>query len=154
LIVAATWVGAQTGEDEPLAPQLLAAEKVFVKQTLIDPKIVTRFRSELGKLERFEIVATEDEADLVATLSAAVGYTHAIADSEAGDTDPESEGSHASRAGRRPMGTMRVLEDLHLTMFTPDGTVVWTDSVPIGSLIGNASRKLAKRLAKRLEAEG
>ena len=87
LIVTATWTGAQTAEDEPLAPQLLAAEKIFVKQTLIDPKIVSRLRSEIVKLERFEIVATAEEADLVATLSATVDYTETVADSEAADPD-------------------------------------------------------------------
>ena len=153
LIVTATWTGAQTAEDEPLAPQLLAAEKIFVKQTLIDPKIVSRLRSEIVKLERFEIVATAEEADLVATLSATVDYTETVADSEAADPDSLSDGSRTAGGRPRPMGTVRVLEDLYLKLTTPDGTDVWTDSVPLGSLTGNASKKLVKRLAARLEAE-
>lgn len=153
-VLAASALSAQSDESDPLAPELLAARKIFVKQTLIDPKIVSRFRSELGKLERFEIAATAEEADLVATLAAAAEYTHTVADSGSADMDPDADESRASSTGLRPMGTVRVLEDLHLLMVLPDGTEVWADSVPIGSLTGNAAKKLVKRLAERLEEEG
>ena len=48
---------------------------------------------------------------------------------------------------------MRRLEDVHLTIVLRDGTEVWSDAVPAGNLIGNASKKLAKRFRKRIEQE-
>lgn len=155
LVLASLPLAAQDGSDEPLAPELLAARKVFVKQTLIDPKLVSRLRTELDKLERFEIVKTEDEADVIASLSATAEYTHAAPESQGAEGDPLDDGTErASSAGVRPMGTVRVLEDLYLKVVLPDGTEVWTDSVPLGSLTGNASKKLARRLGERLDTEG
>jgi len=141
-------------EEQTPPPELLAAETVFVQQTLIDPKIVSRFRSEISKMDRFEVVASIEEADIVARLSAEVDYTHTVADSGAGsdEIDPNSSGSSAADRPR-PTGTVRVLEDIHLTISLPDDTVVWRDSVPAGSMTGNSSKKLAKRLQKRLEEE-
>ena len=44
----------------------MEAETVFVQQTLIDPKIVSRFRSEIARWDRFDVVASADDADLIA----------------------------------------------------------------------------------------
>lgn len=147
---------AASQDDEPLAPELLEADTLFVKQTLIDPKIVSRFRSEIAKWDRYAIVASPEEADLIATLSAAVDYAPTVTDSgrSSDSDDPSSEG-RAGATGSRPVGTVQVLEDIHLLITLPDGTEVWRDSIPAGSLIGNSSRKLAKRLQKRVqESEG
>ena len=142
-------------DDEPLAPELLAAKTIFVRQTLIDPKIVSRFRSEIAKWEHFEVVASEEEADIVATLAADVEYTQTVSDSTgAGDEDAPGESGRAGASGPRPMGTVRVLEDIHLLITTPDGAEVWRDAVPAGSMTGNSSKKLAKRLRARIEDEG
>jgi hypothetical protein len=143
---------AASQDDEPLAPELLDAETLFVKQTLIDPKIVSRFRSEVAKWDRYAIVASEDDADLIATLSAAVDYTPTVADSgRSSDRDDPSSSGRAGETGPRPMGTVQVLDDIHLLITLPDGTEVWKDSIPAGSMLGNSSRKLAKRLQKRVE---
>jgi hypothetical protein len=152
--VAALPAAAQDDPDEALAPELLSAQKIFVKQTLIDPKLVSRLRSELGKLERFEIVKSEEEADIIASLSATAEYTQTASESQGAEADvPMDDGSRVSSTGIRPMGTVRVLQDLYLQIVLPDGTQVWNDSVPLGSLTGNASKKLAKRLGERLDAE-
>lgn len=150
LLLLPGWAAAQ--EDAPLAPQLLEAETIFVKQTLIDPKIVSRFRSEVVKWDRFEVVATADDADLIATLSAEVEYTHTVSESDgAADEDTPGASGRAGDTGPRPIGTVRVLEDIHLTIVSADGTEIWHDAVSAGSLTGSASKKLLKRLQKRVE---
>ncbi len=147
--------GAAQGQDgEALPAELMEARKIFVKQTLIDPAIVSRFRSEVTKWDRLEVVSSEEEADIVATLSAEVEYTQTTADLEgAGAIDEEQPGDVRSTEALRPKGTVRVLEDIHLLITTPDGTELFRDTVAAGSLIGNSSRKLAKRLRKRIEDE-
>ncbi len=147
--------GVSTAEDTaPLAPELLEARKIFVRQTMIDPKIVSRFRSEMAKWERLEVVVSEKEADIVATLSADIEHTETVADTAAAETEepPGSAGPTGDR-GPRPMGTVRVLEDIHLRITDADGTELWHDAVPAGSLSGNSSRRLAKRFRKRIEDE-
>lgn len=153
LVLAPAWtLFAQ--EDEALSPQLLEARRIFVKQTLIDPKIVSRFRSEIARWDRFEVVASAGEADIVASLSAEAEYTHTVSDSGgAADEDTPGTSGRAGETGPRPIGTVRVLQDIHLTIVLGDGTEVWRDAVPAGSLSGNAAKKLAKRLRKRLEEE-
>lgn len=153
----AVWLSAHpcdAQDDGPLAPELLTAKTIFVRQTLIDPKIVSRFRSEIAKWERLEVVVSADDADIVATLSAEVEYAETVADSAgAADEDSPEESGRAGDTGPRPLGTVKVLEDIHLTITTADGTKIWQDAVSAGSLTGNASRKLAKRLRARIEEE-
>jgi hypothetical protein len=140
-------------DDKPVPPELSSAEKIFVQQTLIDPRIVSRFRSEIAKWERFEVVTSAEEADLVAVLSAEVAYNQTVGDSESAGDDGTGEASRSSGAGVRPLGTVRTLNDVHLTITIPDGKEVWTDVVPVTGMSGGAAKRLVKRLRGRVEEE-
>ena len=59
------------------------------------------------------------EADLVAVLSAEVAYTQTVAESEGAGDDGTGESSRSSGAGVRPLGTVRTLNDVHLTISLP-----------------------------------
>ena len=152
-IVAAPTLAQDKVADKPVPAELLSAEKIFVQQTLIDPRIVSRFRSEIAKWERYEVVTSADQADLVAVLSAAVEYTQTVADSAAVSDDGSGETSRSSGAGMRPLGTVRTLDDVHLTISLPDGTEIWTDAVPVTGMSGGAAKRLVKRLRNRIEDE-
>lgn len=139
---------------KPLAPELVAAETIYVKQTLIDPRIVSRFRSEIAKWERFEVVAAAEDADIVAALSAQVEYTQTVADSGVARDDGMGDTPRGSETGLRPTGTVRTLQDVHLEISRRDGTELWTDVVPISGMSGSAAKRLVRRLRKRFEQEG
>jgi hypothetical protein len=154
ILVLATPVLAQDdAKDQPLLPELLSAQKIFVQQTLIDPRIVSKFRSEIAKWDHYEVVTSADDADLVAMLSAEVQYTQTVTDSEATADDGGDETSRGSDAGIRPLGTVRTLDDVHLTISTPDGKEIWTDAVPVTGMSGGAAKRLVKRLRNRIEDE-
>jgi hypothetical protein len=140
-------------DDKTVPPELLSAEKIFVQQTLIDPRIVSRFRSEIAKWERFEVVTSAEGADLVAVLSAEVAYTQTVAESEGAGDDGTGESSRSSGTGVRPLGTVRTLNDVHLTISIPNGNEVWTDVVPVTGMSGGAAKRLVKRLRGRIEDE-
>lgn len=144
-------------EEKPMAPELLAAETIYVQQTLIDPRIVSRFRSEIAKWERFEVVTSADDADVIAILSAEVEYTQAVADSEVARDDGLGETSRGPETELRPVGSVRTLQDIQLRIVLPDGKVLWTDVMPLSGMSGNAAKRLVRRLRKRIleiEEEG
>jgi len=139
--------------DKPVPTELVSAEKIFVQQTLIDPRIVSRFRSEIAKWERYEVVASAEDADLVAVLSAEVQYVHSTTGSSSTFDDGSGETSHGPGTGMRPLGTVRTLDDVHLTINLRNGTEIWTDVVPVTGINGGAAKRLVKRLRKRIENE-
>lgn len=139
--------------DKPVSRELLSARKIFVQQTLIDPRIVSSFRSGIAKWDYFEVVTSAAQADLVAVLSAEVQYTQTASDSGAISDDGTGDSSRSSGIGRRPLGTVRTLDDVHLTISLPDGSEVWADAVPISGMSGSAAKRLVRRLRKRIEEE-
>lgn len=129
-------------EEKPLGPVLLTARTIFILNTVMDFSLSSAFTNELLDWERFELVFSEDDADLCFSLSADDDYRQL--EIPTGDDD--------DGLGRRAMGTMRVLDTLYFKVFVPGGDEQWKDEADVGE-DSSAARLLITRLRERLEEE-
>ena len=131
--------------EEPLGPELFSARKILILNTVMDFSLSSAFTNELLDWERYEIVFSEDEADLCFALSAQDDYRkEEIPSGEAGEDDDFMSG--------RTLGTMRTLDKLYLKVFVPGGADLWEDEAEVGE-DETAARLLVTRLRKRMEKQ-
>lgn len=127
----------------PLAPELLEARTVCVMPSTF-AKPDSRFKRELKKWGRFELVMFPDEADLLMVLDAEYDFIRKLVDSE----EPEEGNPLEGRA----IGTARVLDKLYLRVFVQGGEDLWKAEVEVGDE-DEAGKILVDQLRARLEAE-
>ena len=65
-------------ESEPLGEELFTAKKVLLLNTVMDFSLSSAFTNELLDWERFEIVFSEEDADLCFALSAQDDYRQEV----------------------------------------------------------------------------
>lgn len=147
LPVVSAWAQAEAmavaEEQQPLDPNILDAKKIFILNTVMDFSLASAFTSEIMDWERFEVVFSEDEADLCFALSAEADYQKQ--EIPTGETDD---------AGLRPraIGTMRTLDKLYLKIFVPGGDDLWQDEAEVGD-DSEAAVDLVRHLRERIEEE-
>lgn len=131
--------------EEPLGPELFTATKILILNTVMDFSLSSAFTNELLDWERFEIVFSEDDADLCFSLSAEDDYRKEVITSGA-----ESEDD--ALMSRRTLGTMRILDTLYLKVFVPGGEDLWNDEADVGEDEA-AARLLVTRLREKMEKQ-
>ena len=138
-------------ESEPLGEELFTAKKVLLLNTVMDFSLSSAFTNELLDWERFEIVFSEEDADLCFALSAQDDYRQEVIP---GDNEEADEGLDDALGGRtgRTLGTMRTLDTLYLKVFAPGGEDLWTDEADVGD-DESAARLLITRLRKKMKEQ-
>ncbi len=131
--------------EEPLGPELFAATKILILNTVMDFSLSSAFTNELLDWERFEIVFSEDDADLCFSLSAEDDYRKEVIPSGVENEDD-------ALMSRRTLGTMRILDTLYLKVFVPGGEDLWNDEADVGE-DESAARLLVTRLRKKMEKQ-
>ena len=131
--------------EEPLGPELFSATKILILNTVMDFSLSSAFTNELLDWERFEIVFSEDDADLCFSLSAEDDYRKEEIPSGAENEDD-------ALMSRRTLGTMRVLDTLYLKIFVPGGEDLWNDQADVGE-DESAARLLVTRLREKMEKQ-
>jgi hypothetical protein len=131
--------------EEPLGPELFTATKILILNTVMDFSLSSAFTNELLDWERFEIVFSEDDADLCFSLSAEDDYRKEVIPSGVENEDD-------ALMSRRTLGTMRILDTLYLKVFVPGGEDLWNDEADVGE-DESAARLLVTRLRKKMEKQ-
>jgi hypothetical protein len=138
-------------EGEPLGEELFTAKKVLLLNTVMDFSLSSAFTNELLDWERFEMVFSEEDADLCFALSAQDDYRQEVIPS---GEEADDEGLDDALGGRTgdTTGTMRTLDTLYLKVFVPGGDDLWTDEADVGD-DESAARLLVTRLRKKMEEQ-
>jgi hypothetical protein len=131
--------------EEPLGPELFTATKILILNTVMDFSLSSAFTNELLDWERFEIVFSEDDADLCFSLSAEDDYRKEVIPSGVENEDD-------ALMSRRTLGTMRILDTLYLKVFVPGGEDLWNDEADVGE-DESAARLLVTRLRKKMQKQ-
>jgi hypothetical protein len=138
-------------ESEPLGEELFTAKKVLLLNTVMDFSLSSAFTSELLDWERFEMVFSEEDADICFALSAQDDYRQEVIPSGEEAADDGLDDALGGRTGRT-LGTMRTLDTLYLKVFVPGGDDLWTDEADVGD-DASAARLLVTRLRKKMEEQ-
>jgi hypothetical protein len=129
---------------QPVSPELLEAKRIFILNTVMDFSLASAFTTAIMDWERFEVVFSEDEADLCFALSAQDDYRKQEIETK---VDSDVEGMR-----RRTLGTMRTLDNLYLKVFVPGGEDLWRDEAAVGE-DSQAAVDLVTRLREAIEKE-
>ena len=133
---------ATAAEPEALRPEILEAQKIVILNTVMDFSLASAFTSEVMDWERFEVVFSEEDADLCFSLSAQADYQK--------EEIPTGQTSDVEGVRPRAIGTMRTLDTLYLKVFIPGGDDLWTDQEDVGD-DSEAAKELVRRLRQRIE---
>lgn len=131
-------------EEAALRPEILAAKKIVILNTVMDFSLASAFTGEIMDWERFEVVFSEEDADLCFSLSAQADYQK--------EEIPTGQASDVEGVRPRAIGTMRTLDTLYLKVFIPGGDDLWTDQEDVGD-DSEAAKDLVRRLRERIEKE-
>jgi hypothetical protein len=138
-------------ESDPLGEELFTAKKVLLLNTVMDFSLSSAFTNELLDWERFEMVFSEEDADLCFALSAQDDYRQEVILSGEQEAEEGLDDALGGRTGRT-LGTMRTLDTLYLKVFVPGGDDLWTDQADVGD-DESAARLLITRLRKKMEEQ-
>jgi hypothetical protein len=157
IVLALIWIptaaGAQdtaaqeSAVEEPLGDELFTAKKILILNTVMDFSLSSAFTNELLDWERYEIVFSEEDADLCFALSAEDDYRQ-----EEIPSGEEEQSEDDAMMSRRALGTMRTLDRLYLKVFVPGGEDLWRDEAAVGE-DESAARLLVTRLRERMKEQ-
>lgn len=129
------------GDKAPLPKKLLQAKTAYVVNNGSWAKSYDKFYAELKKWNRFQLVETKEEADIMIVLSSKVG---------------ESGGGVVvgNTAGQPSSGV--VISSSESTFFisvtdAKDGTPLWSDYTGEAMLVSNSAKRLVAGLRRRME---
>ena len=128
----------------PLPPRLTSARTAFLVNDGVWSKTYDKFYKEFTKWNRFEFVATKDEADIVIVLSHRVGSTGGIY------TSTTITGTSA-RTIQVPINSSTYYIGV---MDAADGELLWSDSKGESFLMSNSAKGLVSTLRKRFKGIG
>jgi len=128
-------------EEESLPAEILSAKKIVILNTVMDFSLASAFTSEIMDWERFEVVFSEEDADLCFSLSAQADYRK--------EEIPTGQSSDEEGVRPRAIGTMRTLDTLYLKVFIPGGDDLWDDEADVGE-DSEAAKDLVRRLRQRI----
>ena len=152
IVLALIWIPAAAGaqesvSDEPLGDELFTAKRILILNTVMDFSLSSAFTNELLDWERYEIVFSEEDADLCFALSAEDDYR-----TEEIPSGQEEQSEEDAMMSRRALGTMRTLDRLYLKVFVPGGEDLWRDEAAVGE-DESAARLLVTRLRDKMKEQ-
>ena len=147
-LVAVPFLAAAGAQDTNYVPRLREGGTVFLKNDMQasreSPTVFREFRRQMRKIEQFEAVDSEDEADLIVILS--------------GDRDVLGRGAIKNQGLPYPDGYSSTKPMILLIYDAETELLLWFDAEPwqtVGNTGGRLSHELlVKRLAVAIENEG
>jgi hypothetical protein len=136
ILVLSLALPALAGDKAPLPAKLVNAKTAFVFNDGTWVKVYDKFYNELKKWNRFQLVESKDEADIVIALSNRPGST-TVGVATVGTSSGVVVGGSESKFY------------IYITD-AKDGTPLWSDSTGETLLVSNSAKKLVKRLRKRM----
>jgi hypothetical protein len=134
------------GDKAPVPQKLVTAKKAFVVNDGTPSKVFDKFYSEIKKWNRFSLVETKDQADVVIMLTAKN-------DSNSPSVVPViTGGSDRSTGGGVIVGANQPTYHLKITD-AKDATPLWADSSADVVWAPNSPRKMVSSLRKRIEQQ-